>query len=131
MADGDVVEGVCRRCGTPNDLVPIPFTINGQQPKLCQRCYAETLNSTAHTCRGCGRTDLTRLTGLHSTPLEPDGSLQLHERQVRHPDDPQYPEWRTELDVISRVICVDCCPAKTHDDQEWCSVMSPVEVPGG
>lgn len=132
MADGDQVDGVCRVCATANDLVDVPIIVDGEKAKpLCRRCFAELMNSVAHTCRGCGRTDLTRAIGMHSTPLEPDGSLVLQMRKVRHLDDPQYPEWRDEPDVINRVICAECCPAKLHDDGEWCSVMSPYEVPSG
>lgn len=122
----------CRVCGTFDDLVQAVFIINGERPKpMCRRCMAERMNTVAHTCRCCGRTDLTRLTGMHTSPLDCDGNLQLQDRQVRNTasDDPAEREWHPEPDVVNRVLCASCCPAKLHDDDEWCSVMAPWPVP--
>lgn len=114
----------CRNCGTTENVREMPFSVNGANPVLCGDCYRDTMNNVKHKCRGCGREDVSRLTGMHTTPLEPDGTLQMHDRQVREGRDEP---WHPEPDFISRVICADCCPAQEHDVEPWCTIMSPVE----
>jgi hypothetical protein len=105
----------CEECGRFSDLTRLG------QKELCNTCFNQHMNGVIHTCRGCGK-PFTRLSGMHSTPLEPDGSLVLQARQVR--DGPDKP-WYYEDDVISRVICADCCPATEHNDGAWCSILTP------
>lgn len=123
MADGNFVDGSCWRCGTVNDLTIVP--IDGAKP-ICRRCAAIVTNECEHECRGCGRT-FSRLDGMHSTALDPDGELRTQDQRWRTRGET---EWQTRPEIIVRVICAACCPAKTHDDGEWCSIMHPVAVPG-
>lgn len=116
-------EPICPRCGSNEDVRTLPFVINGQNPVICRTCETKVYNETPHTCRGCGRT-FTRLDGMHATVLEVDGTLKFNDRHYRNRDTGA--EW-DEPEFISRVICVNCCPAAEHGEEHgWCSIMEPV-----
>lgn len=104
--------GECSICHTWTDVY---------QEDFCLACIYDKMNQVIHTCRGCKR-EYTRFDGMHATVLEPDGNLELQVRHVRSgPDEP----WREEFDMIERVLCAECCPAETHNDDQWCRILWP------